>query len=398
MTSEPATNATPPYRGPALWSMGFRPLFLAAGAWAALVMAAWLAALAGSIEIPSAFDAVAWHAHELVFGFAAAAIGGFLLTAIPNWTERAPLSGLPLALLAALWLAGRCAVATSAYIGIEAAAGFDMLYLVALTTFAAREVMAAGNRRNLPVVALVAVLALANALIHLGAAGVDWAGGVGLRLTILDLALLVREIGGRIVPAFTRNWLQDRGADPLPAPAGRLDHLTIAVTALAALAWSLWPERNEAGALALLAGLAHAARLARWRGLGTLGDPLLAVLHIAYAWLAVGFGLLGAATFVSGLPVSAALHALTAGAFGTMILAVMTRASLGHTGRELRAGTGTTAAYVLVTLAALLRLASAFAAESATALLVLSGACWIAAYGLFVVLYLPLVVRPEGET
>jgi uncharacterized protein involved in response to NO len=391
------TAEAPPYRGPALWSMAFRPFFLAAGAWAALAMAAWLAALAGRIEIPSAFDALAWHAHEMVFGFAAAAVGGFLLTAIPNWTGRAPLAGLPLALLVLLWLAGRCAVATSQYIGIEAAAGFDMLYLVALIGFAARELIAAGNKRNFVVVGLVTVLALANALIHLGASGIEWAGGLGLRLAILDLALLVTLIGGRIVPAFTRNWLERRGGGGLPAPADRLDRLTIAVTALTALAWSLWPERVESGTLSLLAAVAHAARLARWRGLGTLSDPLLAVLHLAYAWLAVGFGLLGAAAFVPDIPVSVALHALTAGAFGTMILAVMTRASLGHAGRPLRAGAGTVAAYVLVTLAALARLASAFAADGATSLLLLSGACWIAAYGLFVVLFAPMFVRPVEE-
>jgi uncharacterized protein involved in response to NO len=373
---------------------GFRPMFLAAGAWSALAVAIWLAALVGVIEIPSVLDPRAWHAHEMLFGFVLAAIGGFLLTAIPNWTGRNPVSGTELGLLALAWLAGRVAMFVSGYIGAEAAAVIDLAYPVALTAIAAREIVAGGNLRNLPVAGLIGLLTLSDMLVHVEALGWADTALLGLNLAIALVALLVSLIGGRVVPAFTRNWLKARGDDDGPAAFGLVDRLAILLTALAGPAWAVFPDRVETAWLALACGLMHFARVMRWRGARSLAAPLLWVLHLAYLWLATGFMLIGLAVLVPGIPPSAALHALTGGAFGTMILAVMSRASLGHAGRELVAGNGTVACYVLVTLAVVLRVTAPLF-PSILEPLFAAALFWIAAYGLFTVLYLPIFLQPK---
>lgn len=376
---------------------GFRPLFLAAGAWSALAVGIWLATLAGVMDIPSALDPMTWHAHEMMFGFALAAVGGFLLTAIPNWTGREPVSGWPLGLLALAWMAGRMAMFFSAHMGPAATAIIDLAYPVALTAIAAREIIAGGNRRNLPVAGFVALLTLCNMLVHAESLGWTESASLGIRLSIATLALLLSVIGGRVIPAFTRNWLKSRddGSD-LPAEFGAFDKLTILLTAIAGPVWAAFPDRAETGWLALACGLAHGVRLLRWRGDRSLSAPLLWVLHLGYLWLAVGFVLIALAQLVPAIAASAALHALTGGAFGTMILAVMTRASLGHAGRDLIAGPGTTACYVLVTLAVLLRVAAPFF-TAATEFLFAAALFWIAGYGLFTALYLPIFLKRSVE-
>ncbi len=393
--SETSSAARRGYAGPAILSHGFRPFFLGAGIWAATVVALWLAILTGRLELSSAFDPMVWHAHEMLFGFVAAAIAGFLLTAIPNWTGRLPVRGWRLGLLFALWCAGRAASGFSASIGPGPAAALDLAFLTAFAGLVLREIVAGGDRRNLPIAAIIALLAVSNLLVHLEALGLAPTARLGLRLGMADVAFLLTLVGGRIVPSFTRNWLAKRGEAVLPAPFGRLDRLAIAASAAAGLAWSFAPEAGVTGALALLAAAAIAARLARWRGHRTLAEPLVWVLHLGYGWLVAGFALLGASVFFSALDPTAALHALTAGAMGTMMLAVMTRATLGHTGRRLSAGPGTTAIYGLVSLAVLARVLAPLMSGSAPILLGLSGFSWIAAFGLFVALYGPLLVLPR---
>ena len=376
-----------------VFSYGFRPLFFAAGAWAAIAVAIWLAMLAGRIVLPSALDPIAWHVHEMVFGFAAAAIGGFILTAIPNWTGRAPVSGGLLAALVTAWLAGRIAVAWSDAIGPGVTAVADLSYLAALCAIASREIIAGGNRRNLPITAVIGLLGLCNLMVHLELLGAAETAAIGHRLAIALVLLLVTVVGGRITPAFTRNWLRARDAAAEPRGTGWPDKLTIATTALAGLCWSAAPDWPGTGAAAIFAAVAHAIRLAGWYGHRTLADPILSVLHLGCLWLAVGFALLGVSA-VTALTQTAALHALTAGAVGTMVLAVMTRASLGHTGRELRAGVGTTIVYTLVTLAAITRVVSPLLPDVEVSLLVISGGFWVTAFSLFVVLYARVLLLP----
>ncbi|HET7199165.1 MAG TPA: NnrS family protein, partial [Burkholderiales bacterium] len=343
---------------------------------------------------PAAMPAMIWHAHEMIYGYAVAALAGFLLTAIPNWTGRLPLSGAPLAALAALWLAGRVALLVSARIGAAAAMLVDLAFIAVLAALIARELIAGRNFRNLPMVAALAVLFAGNLLVHLQGLDIAYTAALGNRLGIATLCALIALVGGRIVPSFTRNWLvRARPRHATPASPSRLD-LACLLTAVAALAaWAAFPDSRQAWALEIVGGGALALRLARWRGLATLREPLLAILHLGYAWLAFGLAFLGLNGFFAWLPPSAGVHALTVGAVGTMTLAVMTRASLGHTGRPLHAGPGTTAIYGFVTLAALLRVAAPLGGARFALLTSLAGLAWSAAFGLFVLVYGPLLAR-----
>ncbi len=391
----------PRYRsvgGPALFSAGFRPFFLCAAAWAALAIPLWLAVFSAGLELPSALAPTTWHVHEMVFGYAAATVAGFLLTAIPNWTGRLPLQGGPLVGLVLLWLIGRVAVLVSARLGgAGVAAVADLVFPAIFLAVVAREIVVGRNWRNLPMVGALALLLIGNMLVHAEALGWWASAAAGNRLGIATLLMLITLVGGRIVPSFTRNWLAKAlpGA-ALPAPFDTFDRIVMALTALALAFWVIRPEGPLAAPTELAAGVALAARLVRWRGGGTWREPLVLVLHLGYGWLALGFILLGASELTAWLPPTAALHALTAGAVGTMTLAVMTRASLGHTGRALTAGRGTIAIYALVTSAALLRLLAPLGGSEYLVLLCLAGVAWSGAFGLFVVFYGPALMRPRA--
>ena len=383
---------------PAFLRGGFRPFFFGGPAWAIVALTLWLMTLGGSLTLPSAFEPLAWHRHEMLFGFVGAVVAGFLLTAIPNWTGRLPIAGPPLAALFGFWLAARLAVLFSASTGAPAAALFDVGFYVLLAALAAREVLAAKNR-NVPIVGLVLLFGLANAIDHAGAAGRLADDGLGWRAGISLVVLMISLVGGRIVPSFTRNWLAKRGVrEGLPGQPGRYDLATIAATAAALLAWILAPETIAAGGLLAVAALLQALRLARWRGWRAAGDSLVFILHVGYAWVPVGLALLAASILGPAIPRSAAIHALTAGAMGTMILAVMTRATLGHTGRELRASAQTTFLYLLVTLGALLRVASSLGLVDYRIGLEFSGVAWAGAFLIFLFAYGPILFRPRlGE-
>jgi len=383
--------AIPRYRahaGQALLSAGFRPFFLLSATWAALAVPLWLAFLAGAGTVPTLLPPPIWHAHEMVFGYAAATAAGFLLTAIPNWTGRMPLQGGPLAALVGLWIAGRVAEFVSARIGAPAAAVLDLSFPVAFLVAVAREIVAGRNWRNLPMVAALTLLLVGNSLVHLEALGWAETGELGNRLGIATLLMLVTLVGGRIVPSFTRNWLtKNLPGAATPASFGWIDRAALLTTALALADWVAVPAAPWTPWVELIAALALGMRLVRWRGAGAWREPLLWVLHLGYGWLALGFLLLAVNGIMPLVPATAALHALTVGAIGTMTLGVMTRASLGHTGRPLVAGSGTTTIYALVTVAALLRLLAPLAGADYLLLLSLAGAAWSGAFGLFVFLY-----------
>jgi uncharacterized protein involved in response to NO len=375
------------FEGSALLRQGFRPFFLGAGLWALAAMLLWIAALQGYLAIPTAFDPVAWHVHEMLFGFVVAAIAGFLLTAIPNWTGRMPLQGLSLAGLAAVWLAGRLAVYGSERIGPGIAAALDLGFLVLLLGVVLREILAGRNWRNLPIPVVLLGLLAANALTHAEAAGIAATGALGRRLAIGIVVLLISLIGGRIIPSFTLNWLKKRGEARLPARFGALDRVAVGLVAGALAAWVIAPESGLAGAAMVAAGLAALIRLARWRGDLTFAEPLVWSLHLGFVWVPVGLLLTGLGALLPGVPPIAGLHALTAGAMGGMTLAVMTRATLGHTGLPLAADRWTAAVYLLVAAAAALRVAAPFSAEGYLALLWAAGLAWCVAFGLFAVRY-----------
>ena len=394
-------TAIPRYRartGPAVFSAGFRPFFLGAALWATVAVPLWLALFAGEAGLPSALPPAIWHAHEMVFGYATAVVAGFLLTAIPNWTGRMPLQGGPLALLVALWVAGRIAVLCSGELGAATAALLDLAFPAAFLVAIAREIMSGRNWRNLPMTAALTMLLTGNLLVHLESLGGAATAELGNRLGIATLLMLIAFVGGRIVPSFTRNWLakQRPGALP-PAAFDNLDRAVLAITGTALALWVVLPGAAGTACVELAAGFAVAVRLVRWRGAAAASEPLLLVLHVGYAWLAFGLVLLAFDRLVPLLPATTALHALTVGAIGTMTLAVMTRATLGHTGRTLTAGPGTVAIYVLITLAAILRLLAPLGGARYLLLLWVAGAAWSGAFGLFVLLYgRPLLSARRG--
>lgn len=380
---------------PHLLSQGFRPFFLAAGLWSALALALWIALYAGGEALPSRFDPLAWHIHEMLFGFVMAAVAGFLLTAIPNWTKRLPVAGWPLAGLVGLWLAGRLVCLVSSLVPAWIAVAVDLAFPVALAAVAAREIIAGGNWRNLPMVVPVLVLGIANLLMHLEALGAALPPGLGWRLALAAVMVLISVVAGRIVPSFTRNWLAKRRHPKLPVQNTVLDRVALAALHLALFAWAVAPDFAPLGILLIIAAALNLWRLSRWQGLATLPEPLLLILHIGYGWLVVGTGLLGLAMLSPEVPRQAAIHALTAGAAGTMILAVMTRATRGHTGRALSADRSTVLIYVLITLAAAIRVAAPFGGDWSLALIAASGGLWIAAFALFTLAYAPMLLRPR---
>jgi uncharacterized protein involved in response to NO len=377
--------------GLAVFSYGFRPLFLLAGVFAVLSIGLWLPEFEGEISIPTAFSPVVWHAHEMLYGYLCAAISGFLLTAIPNWTGRLPFQGRPLAFLVGLWLAGRIAITISAYIGWVPAMLIDCSFLLFFVAVTAREVLAGRNFKNLKVVILVSVLLIGNLAFHLEA---HRTGNVeyGIRIGLAGVMLLVMVIGGRIIPSFTRNWLARQQEGRMPAAFNRFDVVAIGISALALLAWVVSPIAPATSVVLLVAGLVQLARLARWAGERTWRDRLVLVLHIAYLFVPAGFLLLAASGRFE-IPQSAGIHAWTVGAMATLTLAVMTRATLGHTGRPLSASRATQFVYGAIVAAALLRIAAALDVAQSSLLLHCSALAWLLAFAVFAAIYGPMLLQ-----
>lgn len=381
-----------------LLSYGFRPFFLAAGAYAALAMLVWVPLLFGQMTLPIAIAPRDWHVHEMVYGYAAAAIAGFLLTAIPNWTGRPPVQGRLLLVLVLAWLAGRLAMATSALIGVLPAMLVDLLFLPLVGAVAGREIIAADNRRNLKILGVLALLVAGNAVFHLETLH-DGLAAYGQRIGLASVVGLIVLIGGRIVPAFTRNALLRAGPGRLPQPFGRFDVVAVAAAVLALATWTAAPEADATGALAMIAGILQAARLARWAGDRCRGDWLVLVLHVAYGFIPLGFVLLGLAILVPDLSMpGAGVHAWGVGALGLMTLAVMTRATLGHTGRQLTASPGTVVVYLLAITAAVARIAAAFPSAADHVLLEIAAVAWVAAFAGFAAIYGPMLLTRRLDT
>ena len=349
--------------------------------------------LAGVVSLPLAFDALAWHQHEMLFGYAGGVLAGFLLTAIPNWTGRPPISGLPLLGLVLLWAAARGLNLVGAATGPGLPAAIDIGFCVVLVGLALREIVTSKSWRNLPVLALLTCFAVGCALSQAGTLGLA-TGELGRRIGFGAVFVLMALIGGRVVPSFTRNWMMQSGAGAQPAPMGRFDHATMAALTVAILSWIAAPASGLAGGLLVIAGAGLLVRLSRWRGLSTVAQPLVLILHLGYGWLGAGLALLGLAILwpaVVGTP--AAMHALTAGAIGTMTLAIMTRATLGHTGRALTADGTTVWIYGLVQAGTLLRvLAPALPIDYGLALDI-AALLWAGAFALFSLRCGPMLAR-----
>jgi uncharacterized protein involved in response to NO len=388
-------NTHDSWRRAPLLSHGIRPFFLGAALWAIAGMALWIAALTGHAQPAVGYGLLAWHAHEFLFGYVGAVLSGFLLTAATNWTGRASLTGAPLLALFALWLAGRIALYFYASVG-PYALGIDVALLLVVASWFAREIVLARDWLNLRVVALILALAASNIAFHHEVLRYA-APGIAARLALALIVALIMVIGGRITPTFTRNWLIARKRPPYPATFDRIDALTIAVGALALIGWTLRPEHASTGWLLLLAGSAQVVRLMRWRGVATLAEPLVLILHIGYAFVPLGFFATGIAVLRPDLlPATGALHAWTAGAIGVTTLGVMTRVTLSDTGRPPRAPHATLFIYGAAILAALTRVFAPLSAHTLT-LYVVSALAWILAFGGFLAVYGPFLLRASED-
>ncbi len=384
----------PRYEGPAILSQGLRPFFLSAALFAGLSVPTWVFVVAGLAGVDFLYAPRDWHVHEMLFGFLPAVISGFLLTAIPNWTGRVPLRGLPLLWLWMLWLAGRILLA-SAWPNPVVAAIVDAAFLVVLAMFAWREIAAGGSLHQAPIGVVITLYAAANIVFHvltLQGAATDLAE----RMALAFIMLLLTMIGGRVTPNFTREYLLQERSAVLPASFSRFDVVSIGLVALAGLAWIVEPESPVAGGTLLAAGVANMVRVMRWSGWLAWREPLVWILNVGYAWLALSLVALGGAVIEIGLPMPNAVHVLTAGAIGSMTLGVMTRATLGHTGRTRHAGPITVAMYALINGGALLRV---LVPETPTALMLSvlgsSAATWSGAYVLFALFYGRFLIRPS---
>ena len=384
--------------GPVLLARAFRPFFLLASLHAAVTPLAWVAVLRGALPPPPWLHPLGWHGHEMVFGFATAAVAGFLLTAVPVWTSTRPLAGPALGGLALLWLLGRVAPLLGGNLGAVGAALVEGLFLLGVLAAVTPPLVRRASRRNLVFPAVGAGLVAANAAVHLEALGLlSGAWRPALRASVHGVVLLVVVLGGRLVPLFTARALARAGLGGAPPAPPRWDVLAAPLYALFAAADLLLPGAvaailavPPAGLLALR--LRRAAHRAVWR------DPLLASLHLGYAWVPVGLGLLASEHAGVSLGGAASLQGLTAGAMGGMILAMMTRVALGHTGRPFRAPRAVVPAFALVHAGALLRVAGpALLAGHTGAVLLTSAVLWACAFGLYAAVHLPILCGPRVD-
>lgn len=371
-----------------LWSIGFRPFFFLASLQASLMVLLWLLMLGNVIPLPRAIPALYWHAHEMLYGFVGATITGFLLTAVPKWTGTSPIRGASLILLTVLWLGARLSLLMP-NVGADLAPAWQLGFWAVLLYFITRPIVLSHNWRNLKVVAIIALLLSSNALFYLG----HYAFAVKLALWLITL--LMALIGSRIIPGFTRNWLSRQVGAPFNTPGNsNLPNAAMAALIGAAL-FNLapLPAALQATALALAAVLLLVTA-GGWQGHKTLREPLLWILHIGYLFIPVSLLLRACALLSTAMPVSAATHALTAGAMGCLIIGVMSRASRGHSGRELKAGYLEVAVFLAVIMGALLRVAATIAPQQ-NGLLEVSGLLWSAGFALFAVGYAPCFFKPE---
>jgi uncharacterized protein involved in response to NO len=375
-------------QGFALWALGFRPFYLLASAFAAISIGLWALQFAGWIGQPY-LQRPLWHAHEMLFGFTLAVVVGFLFTAGRNWSNLPTPTGLTLAALAALWVAGRVLVLTP--FGWAAAivnAAFPLAAAVAL----AIPFVKSGNRRNYFFVGLLVLMSAAAMAVHLEQLGaVHFPGWVGIQVALDAVLFIVSVMGGRVIPMFTNNGVPGANATRRAA----LEKLVLG-SVLVLLAADVLQLKGAP--LAVLAGACAAAHLARWtlwQPWKTLRAPLVWVLHAAYLWIPVHLVLRALAAEGLVTP-SMATHALTVGAIGGMIIGMITRTARGHTGRPLKADRYEVACYVMVLLAAFIRVfAPVVEPENTVNAVLCSAALWSAAFGLYFVRYWPILTRPR---
>lgn len=386
---------------PAGWApfaYGFRPFFLLAGLYAVVSIGAWLAQYPAGAALLAGMPPQYWHGHEMLFGFVSAAIAGFLLTAVPSWTGERGFAGRPLVVLVLLWLCGRTAFMAAHTLPTVWLAAAELVFLPALFLTIAPSLFRSRSRNRPLLFVLLAFWVADGAFIGgLATANVSLAGSA-LRAALHLVLLLITVVGGRIVPAFTGNALRSAGVPAAVKSLPWLEKGVVTATVLYLVADMMLPQNTLVGVLAALAAVLHALRLSCWQGWRTLNQPIVWVLHVGYAWLPLGF-VLRALHELGGMSFAAHWqHAFGAGAAGTMILAVMTRAALGHTGRPLRVSRVVAFAYMLVTAAVLLRVfGTLLPGLSYIQVVTLSGCGWVLAFVIFSLVYAPILMRSRAD-
>jgi uncharacterized protein involved in response to NO len=381
-----------------VFAYGFRSSFLLAGVGAMLLVPLWALSFVAGTPLGSAWPPMLWHAHEMLFGFVASAMAGFLLTAVPSWTGQKGSTGAPLVVLASLWLTARVLIASSSLWPAVLIAAIDLAFLPTLGILVAKPLLSSRNR-NTKLLAVLGLFWLTDLVFQIGLIRHDAPLALQALKVGIDIVLvLVTVIGGRLVPSFTSSSLRPLGLQDAVHNRTSLSGLAIAGMIAVTLSDIVWPESRIAGAVAGVAAGLQATRLLQWATWRTLRQPIVCVLHLSYAWLPVGLAL-KAIALLSGAAFAAFwLHALTIGALATMILAVMTRASLGHTGRALIVDPWITVAYLLLTAAALVRVFGLSAFRMNYPMVIIwSALFWTIAFALFVVVYAPILCGPRAD-
>lgn len=380
--------------GPTWAAKGFRPFFLLSAAFAATIVPVWLLALSGLVRTDGYLDPTYWHAHEMLFGFSTAVIAGFLLTAASSWTGRETATGRPLMALGALWLAARVAFFAAAALPRPIVAGVDLAFLPALAFVVGRPIVATRNVRNYPVLGVLGALWLADLAMHLDVLGVAPGWRRRGSLAAVDLVtLLILIIAARIFPMFTRNATRVESIHNRPA----LDRATVASMLALTLVDLVVPGHLASVVLAGLTAVLAGLRTSSWGARHTLGQPLLWILHVGHAWIPIGLALRVASGLTTAVPPSSALHALTAGAIGCATLGMMARVSLGHTGRPMVSPRAATAAFALLVLAVIVRVAGTLSSATYRPALHAAGALWTLAFVGFLAGYAGILCRPRVD-
>lgn len=377
----------------------FRPFFLSVGIYGTLVILAWVAFLLGGWPLPLGSSPLQWHSHEMLYALVPAAIAGFVLTAMTNWTGAQPLRGLGLGALVLLWVAGRVVMWLAGWLPAWLVAAVDLSFLLVLAIYVAAILLRHNNHRNLVLVVVLALLFGGNALMHAGfLTGRTQLLTTGQLLAFDLITFLMVLIAGRITPAFSANWLRQRGANPAWVRTFPwLDRAALSSVALLLILDAFSADASVIGLVALVAAVANGLRLAAWSGWRLATEPLLWILHLAYLWIVAGLLLRGAGVFVPGIPGTVWQHAIGLGAVATLILGVMTRVALGHTGRPLQLPRFALVIYLAIIAATVLRLLTAGGLLNFRLGVSLSALCWVVAFGCFVVIYLPILTSPRVD-
>lgn len=380
-----------------LFAYGFRSQFFLAGIAALLLVPMWALSFIAGMPIGTGWPPTLWHAHEMLFGFIACAVAGFMLTAVPSWTGQKGFAGLPLMALAGLWVVARILIATSSAWHPILPALVDLAFLPTLAVFVMIPLLRSRSR-NTPLLAVLIAFWLTDVVFYVGLSRHDTPLALKALVVGIDITLLlVTVVGGRIVPAFTTSALRSQGLAASLKSRTPLTLLAVLAMISVIVGDIIWPDSRIAGWIAASAAVLQALRLAQWRTMLTLRQPIVWILHLAYVWLPVGLAL-KAAALLGGYAIAAFwLHALTLGALTTMIVAVMTRASLGHTGRPLRVHPITTVAYASLMAATVIRVFGLSLGMSYPLVIAAAATFWTASFLLFIGVYAPILWGPRAD-